>query len=276
MLSKNVILDLGSRTAKLYIVDNEVQNINNVNWEIIEGKSSKQSIRSSLLKLLQPIQDNKIHRIHAIGTEAMRRDKKLENMVSSICQSLGILYTTISQEHEAKLIQGAAIKANITDKYDIINAGGGSIQIVLKECSKPVLLNFGISTLNDRFYLLEPIENRKIEECIAWIKKHLPETTGSFAYTGGEATYLKHFGVPLQADHTCLKTYFSNFADSISNFDTQYLERVSPFGSKWMRGAIASNCIVLACLEKAQTNYFLPSDLNISHGFIEEIRLNVQ
>ncbi|BBD70930.1 hypothetical protein NIES4072_72960 [Nostoc commune NIES-4072] len=276
MQLKNLILDLGSRTAKLYILDNEVKNINNVNWEVIEGKSSKESINNSLIELLKPINFNEIHRIHAVGTEAMRRDKKLENIVSSVCHSLGILYTTISQEYEAQLIKEAARKANITDKYDIINVGGGSIQIILKEASKAVLLNFGISDLNDRFYLLEAVGHRKIEECIAWIKKHLPETTALFGYTGGEATYLKHFGVPLQADHTCLKTDFYDFAERISNFDLQSLERVSPFGSKWMRGAVASNCVVLACLEKAQTNYFLPSDLNISHGLIEVIELNVQ
>ena len=49
------------------------------------------------------------------------------------------------------------------------------------------------------------------------------------------------------------------------------LEIKTPYDKKWMSGAIASNCIVIACLEHAKSNFFVPSDLNITHGLIKGI-----
>ncbi|WP_090819597.1 hypothetical protein [Paenibacillus sp. yr247] len=60
-------------------------------------------------------------------------------------------------------------------------------------------------------------------------------------------------------------------AKQLAAMDLQALEAKSPFDPKWMHGVIASNCVVLAGLIKSGTTKFMPSDLNITHGLINQL-----
>jgi hypothetical protein len=45
----------------------------------------------------------------------------------------------------------------------------------------------------------------------------------------------------------------------------------SPFDPKWMKGVIVSNCVVLALLEQAGADVFVPSDLSIAQGLASQV-----
>jgi hypothetical protein len=277
MHSDKLILDLGSHSAKVFKKsDDGIEQVDVLTWELLEeSEVSLPSIEDKLKSLLctqgsfleGPLQGT----VEAIGTEAMRRSPLLSEHMEEVCRNLRIAYRTISQKEEADLLKKAIADSDIPSHFDVINVGGGSIQIITNECEAPYLIPFGISDLNQQFNLLGPPHQRQIATCIKWLSCRLPASLELFAYTGGEKTYLRHFQLELEQDLYCLRSDFTLLARQLAALDLQALEANSPFDPKWMRGDIASNCVVLAGLIKSGTTKFMPSDLNIAHGFINQL-----
>lgn len=157
------------------------------------------------------------------------------------------------------------------DEVEIINAGGGGIQIIRPDKSF-FLVPFGISDLNRQFSLnSENPAERKSAACTSFIKENLPKDLGTFVYTGGEKTYLTKAGATLGDKGECLKEEFLRISRGILAKNAAEMEALSPFGKNWMLGAVASNCIVEAALEASGTNAFYPSDRNIAHGLVNQL-----
>jgi hypothetical protein len=265
---RTLLLDLGSHSAKAYLKDElmngQLSEVGVMTWSLLESEAAISGLESVLERLIAPFRSNCV-RLMAVGTEAMRRNPELSTRTKQACSKLGIQYRTLTQKEEALLIRKALPTAN---GFDIVNAGGGSIQIVSGSDATPTLLSFGISDLNFRFSLTEEPVKRKVHECIDWVFMQLPENLGRFVYTGGEEKYLRHLGVPL-SDKLCQASHFEELADRLSALETRDLEALSPYDPKWMRGAVASNCIVLACLKRSGASSFMPSDTNIAFGLIQ-------
>ncbi|UJF33409.1 Ppx/GppA phosphatase family protein [Paenibacillus hexagrammi] len=275
MCGSKLILDLGSHSAKVYAqAEMKVEQVDVLTWELLENEIDFSKLEEQLSGLLAKHVDFREAsgqgRVQAIGTEAMRRSPELSEAVSGICGRLGIDYRTISQREEAELLRQALAASGIPSDLDVINVGGGSIQIWLRSGRSPHLLPFGISDLNQRFALLEAPAGRKVRECIKWVAEQLPRSLNQFAYTGGEYTYLRHFSIQMEGGY-CKKQNFAKLSEAIAAADLEELEASSPYDSKWMRGAVASNCIVLACLETSGAGSFMPTDLNIAHGFLQQL-----
>ncbi|MDD9267013.1 hypothetical protein ACFPES_08185 [Paenibacillus sp. GCM10023248] len=276
MHSDKLILDLGSHSAKVFRKSDEgIEQIDVLTWELLESEVCLPAIENQIKSLLSsqgsmPDGDLQGH-VEAIGTDAMRRSPQLCEHMEEICRNLRIAYRTISQKEEAELLRKAIAESDIPSHLDVIHAGSGSIQIITHECEAPYLIPFGISDLNQQFNLLCPPHQRQITTCIKWLSSRFPATLGPFAYTGGEKTYLKHFQIELEQDLYCLRSDFTLFTKQLAMLDLGSLEANSPFDPNWMRGAIASNCIVLAGLIKSGTAKFMPSDLNIAHGFMKQL-----
>jgi hypothetical protein len=264
---RTLLLDLGSHSAKAYLRDElkngQLDEVGVMTWSLLESEAAISSLESVLDRLITPFRSN-CERLMAIGTKAMRRSPELSIQAQKACSKLGIQYRTLTQKEEALLIRSALPEAK---GFDIINVGGGSIQIISGVDATLALLGFGISDLNRMFGLTDKPEKRKVRECIGWVVTQLPERLGQFVYTGGEERYLRHMGIPL-AEGACQATHFSELAKGLSVLEMAELEALSPYDPKWMRGAIASNCIVLACLEKSGTSSFMPSNTNIAYGLI--------
>jgi hypothetical protein len=263
------ILDIGSRTIKLHGLNNtgEVVNLHNITWDILSVAPAPDTITACIEQSLGALPSGG-HRLKAIGTEAMRRNPELAQMVEDACLRLDINYSTISQELEAELISIAAQRHGISREYDVVNAGGGSIQVVRQRETELELLNMGITDLNKAFSLHAEPPQRDIQGCIDWLATQITDRPRTIAYTGGERTYLDHFGVPIQSNGTCHQSDFEAFAREIGGQDNDWLIAHSPFDARWMTGAIASNCIVLAFMHAGRAKSFLPSDLNIGHGLL--------
>ncbi|MBP1965956.1 exopolyphosphatase [Paenibacillus aceris] len=276
MNSDKLILDLGSHSAKVFKKsDIGIEEVDVLIWELLESEICLPSIEDKIKTLLSaqgPLLDGSSQgTVEAIGTEAMRRSPLLSEHMKEICNNLRIAYRTISQKEEAELLRKAISQSDIPSHLDVINAGNSSIQIITKECEAPYLIPFGIADLNQEFHLLKPPHQRQITTCIKWLSSRLPASLGQFAFTGGEKTYLRHFQIELDQDLYCSRSDFTLLARQLALLDLPALEANSPLDPKWMRSAIASNCVVLAGLIKSGTNKFMPSDLNIAHGFMNQL-----
>lgn len=267
------IIDIGSRSLKLYRMPREgsdaLQVLQVVNWDPIVTQPTVHVVRSHLRELLTSVQDGGA--VSAIGTAAMRRFEGLALATSEACGELGIHYSTIGQVEEAELIRLAC--HDMAHGLDIVNAGGGSIQIVKRD-NALCLLPFGMTDLNQKFCLNGPPSDRSIATCVDWIALQLPDDVGPFMYTGGERSYLSKLGVALSDDGVCRKADFVHCAKQVAALDEMELETRSPFGPGWMHGAVASNCIVEAYLAKSNTHQFVASDVNIAHGLLRNYRPN--
>nr|WP_246311683.1 hypothetical protein [Leifsonia naganoensis] len=202
--------------------------------------------------------------VTALATAAFRRRPNLGETLATACQFLGISVSIIDQESEADLMRRALARESVLASLDAINVGGGSIQVT-SPTGLTHLLPFGIADLNRRFGLSKGPSEREVTACREFVAGQLPDWLGEFAYTGGERTYLESFGVPLQGIW-CLADDFEIFAARMERWSNHDLESRSPYDARWMSGAIASNSIVIACLQRSGVHRFAPVDLNIAHG----------
>lgn len=265
------ILDVGSHSLKLYQLGASVELSETITWDPW-GDTEGHTPTDLLGNLLRNVQRRHPGgSISAFGTEVMRRDTELARQVSASCLDLGVEFRVISQDEEAALIF-AAVEAEGRWSHDIVNVGGGSIQMVLGASGAPQawLLDFGIVDLNTRFNLLGEPDARDIAGCRQFVAGSLPEKIRRFMYTGGELTYLRHFGVPLVDGH-CDHAAFGALARRLERLSVGELVHASPFDPNWMKGAIASNCIVQALLDHSGVEQFAPSDLNIGHGLAAQV-----
>ncbi len=262
---KQFVLDVGSHSLKMYgIADTAATLIDTLTWHVLEETNQFDLVHRSLRSILKKTPENSL--IKAIGTEALRRKPHLRKIAFEVFSSCGIPLKVITQDEEAQLIRKAFLKMHRNLDLDVVNVGGGSIQIIHRD-NRMTLLDFGISDLNIKFSLNQSPQSRRIAECIEWIGSRLPADLHEFAYTGGELTYLNRLNIETY-DSWCKRSSFESMATRLALLDTEGLESLSPHDPKWMRGSIASNCIVIGLLNKSLTNQFYASDLNITNGFL--------
>jgi exopolyphosphatase/pppGpp-phosphohydrolase len=205
--------------------------------------------------------------IHVVGTAAARRDPDVAGAIAAACGTMGWTYETLSHEAEAALIQSAF--GGRVD-CDIINVGGGSVQIVGAD-GRVSLLGFGISDLNRLFALnAEPAE-RQVRAATEFVRDRLPALERPFVYSGGELSYLTKLGADVGPGGRCTGEEFERVARLADAMTADELVAVSPFDAAWSTGAVASNAIVRACLERCGAGFYYASDVNIADGIIASL-----
>ncbi|GGK31712.1 hypothetical protein [Salinarimonas ramus] len=258
------IVDFGSRSIKIFISDcvgrgSQIASVNRCPLEEAPGESD---VAAALDEVERQVRSD-AGPVLAIGTAFARRSPRLRTLIEAFCSARGWRYETLTQAAELDLIARAFSSA--ATGRDIFNAGGGSIQIAAADGAH-VLLDFGISDLNARFGLSRSVAERDVAACVSWLAEQMPRSRAAFVYTGGEATYLAAMGVHLGADGRCEAGAFEAMAARLARMEPDALERSSPFGRRWMTGAVASNCIVLAALRTRELAHFYASDANVADG----------
>lgn len=266
---KSAIIDFGSRSAKLYANRNhDIEIVHTLSYDLINQEPSAYEI-TEIIDCLLAQHEYSYQSITVVATEAARRSPSLAAKLASACKDRGIIYETISQKKEAELIS-RAFRNDSHKGCEIINAGGGSIQIV-RPNGEIHLVPFGISDLNTKFLLTGPPADRAFEACRDFICQYLPDELSAFIYTGGEETYLRSCGIELSYDGSCSREDFMSLTKYILTKSTHELDILSPYGKNWMTGAIASSAIVEAALTCSGQDCFFPSDVNIAHGLVGAI-----
>ena len=202
-LEKIAIVDLGSNTARLLLVDiNE-----NGHFQIVDqlkesprlGEGMEQDgflkparIQETIktLKMFRKLCDvNGVQNIIAVATAAVRRAKNQRSFLDEVSATCGIKLRVLSAEEEALYVYKGVINSMDIPKGIILEIGGGSTKIVYY--NRRNLLNyetlpFGAITLTEMFAQegLKPEEQaKKVEEFfteqlsrIEWLKDVEPET----------------------------------------------------------------------------------------------------
>lgn len=257
------VIDCGSRSIKLHEAGPQAAKLRATrSWDPINDACHADRVGALLVELTENLPA--VAAVHVVGTAAARRSAAVASAISDACRLLGWSYETLSQEREAALIRQAFTGR---EDCDIVNAGGGSIQIV-EPSGAATLLPFGISDLNREFGLSGAPHQRRVAEATAHIADCLPDLARPFVYTGGELSYLRAFGAQTDAQGRCSTPEFHRVAESVDRMATDDLAQVSPFDAGWTSGAIASNAIVRACLARAGVGFYYASDINIADGVI--------
>ncbi len=162
------IIDLGSNTARLLIVDMFTENHYMVVDELKEsvrlgqdmdrdGFLKPQRIAETIktLKMFKKLCDaRQVDRIIAVGTAAVRRAKNQNSFLDEIRVSCNITIRVLSEEEEALLVYRGVINSMDIPKGLILEIGGGSTKIIYYN-RRNVLgfanLPFGAVTLTDLF-----------------------------------------------------------------------------------------------------------------------------
>ena len=167
-MERIAIIDLGSNTARLLIVDMFTEGHFMVVDELKEsvrlgqdmdrdGFLKPQRIAETIktLKMFKRLCDaSGVERIIAVGTAAVRRAKNQRSFLDEIQVSCNITIRVLSEEEEALLVYRGVINSMDIPKGLILEIGGGSTKIIYYN-RRNVLgfasLPFGAVTLTDLF-----------------------------------------------------------------------------------------------------------------------------
>ncbi len=162
------IIDLGSNTARLVIVDMFTEGHYMVADELKEsvrlgqdmdrdGFLKPQRIAETIktLKMFKRLCDARnVDRIIAVGTAAVRRAKNQRSFLDEIQVSCNITIRVLSEEEEAFLVYRGVINSMDIPKGLILEIGGGSTKIIYYNRRNVLgysVLPFGAVTLTDLF-----------------------------------------------------------------------------------------------------------------------------
>ncbi len=167
-MERIAIIDLGSNTARLLLVDV----MDNGYFYIVDqlketprlgegmerdGFLKPARIRETIntLKMFRKLCDvNKIERIIAVATAAVRRAKNQRSFLDEVSATCGIKLKVLSAEEEAMLVYRGVINTMDVPKGLILEIGGGSTKIVYynrRNLLNYATLPFGAITLTELF-----------------------------------------------------------------------------------------------------------------------------
>ena len=183
-MEKIGIIDLGSNSARLVVVElfgeghfmvvDEIKESVRLGQDMErDGFLKPQRVAETIktLKMFKKLADaNKVDRIIAVATAAVRRAKNQRSFLDEIQATCGIKVKVLSEEEEATLVYRGVINSMDIPKGIILEIGGGSTKIVyynrrnMLNCTS---LPFGAVTLTDLFKndgLTPEQQAEKIEE----------------------------------------------------------------------------------------------------------------
>ena len=202
-LEKIGIIDLGSNTARLVIVemlgDGHYMVIDQIKESVRLGKDMErdgflkpQRIAETIktLKMFRKLCDAyEIERIIAVATAAVRRAKNQRSFLDEVVANTGIKLKVLSAEEEATYVYRGVINSMDIPKGLILEIGGGSTKVIYynrRNLLHYETLPFGAVTLTDLFGndgLSQEEQAKKIEEFILeqlskieWFSELDPET----------------------------------------------------------------------------------------------------
>lgn len=293
------IIDLGSSTIKLNVSDVDSNNqITTVLKKSITTNLAEDFFNSGLIKdkakerTIEGLKDLKDEAIEQgvtdfklLGTKVIRDAKNSAEVVEEIEKETGLKLEILSKENEAMYVAKAVLDSfeNKTDDMVIINAGGGSTQVMIYTDGKikDYSLSIGISDLNERFLQEYPISTEKYEEMKRFIKdtiikevENIPSLK-TLVYTGGELDYMLITGFPLDEfdgsishpKKLTLKDYKVH-TEKMREMTLEEIQAFMPSNPNWMNGAIASNTLLEVLCEVFNISVIIPSNKNVNDGIL--------
>ncbi len=295
------IIDLGSNTARLVIVDMFTEGHYMVVDELKEsvrlgqdmdrdGFLKPQRVTETIktLKMFKRLCDaSGVERIIAVGTAAVRRAKNQRSFLDEIQATCNIRIRVLSEEEEAMLVYRGVINTMDVPKGIVLEIGGGSTKIIYYNRRNMIhyaSLPFGAVTLTDLFAGEPSTESaaKQIEEFfteqlkqIEWLKEVDAETQmigvgGSFRNLYKITKLVKKYPMDSAHNYRYEKEDFTGVYNMLKALDVDKRKKIkglSPSRADIMPAAMA--------IINAFTNYMGKEEFLISaNGLREGLMIN--
>jgi hypothetical protein len=294
---KKLYLDVGSSTLKLY-TETEKGNLQLIETKSFHFKQDFDPImglteknKQELISYIKTIQ--KRYKGYVIKSYATAMFRKLplsarRLLIDDIFRETGVFFNVISHDLEGHYLEQAlSAEYNLNEPLLLINIGGGSTELVVRENGSTVArynLEIGVGTvLQDFPYLNEKYSRHQLRDVVSNIIKKLPEIDFEIPhaiYNGGELTYMKLVGYNLQKNavmndgdhpnHIETNDFCRKNKEVFESISIQDLEDLMPNDPMWMHGARACSAIAQAIVGHFKIKQLIPSDSNMIHGVVKQ------
>lgn len=297
---QEIIIDIGSGNIKAYSI-NEFKEIKNVYLKNIMFKKNfskergiSEEDKKELINAIKEIQNDNIDiPIHAYATSVFRmlNREQIEKLQIEINQETGIKINVISQQEEEMYMAKAVGNIHgLNEPYLVCCVGGSSTEMIVMQNGKIIeqlTEEFATGDMLKEFpQIVEDRPNINIKDMYEYIKRNfnkLPKTKCRYAiFTGfhlmyntvaenkmSENTFFKRKDIPY---YLTVEQFDKNNEEAINKRSLNSLKEKYPENSGFMNGTRGANTIVGYILEKVGAEFYFPTNLNMIHGIIEQIR----
>jgi exopolyphosphatase/guanosine-5'-triphosphate,3'-diphosphate pyrophosphatase len=200
---KLAAIDVGSNSIHLVVldavagqhpqlIDREKEMVRLGAGTLREHRLSRETIERAIgtLKRFRKVAEgNKVERIIAIATSAVRESRNADDFVERVRREVGIDVRILPGVEEARLI--ALAVSEVTDFGDrralIIDIGGGSTELILTNGGEPQLLlsiKMGSVRLSEKFITTDPVKTDELERLRSTIRSDLTRAVWEIKNTG--------------------------------------------------------------------------------------------
>jgi len=201
-----IACDLGSNTFRVVEIDCETKErvrefekiVKTAEGSVHSGKINDEAVERVISAIHEAKELFDLKDAKAVATAAMRKATNSDEVLSLIFKETGLMIEIIDGKKEAYYVR-KAIEVYVEDDYIIMDLGGGSTELILKEDDKS--FDVGIVTIIDK-YSLSNIEEG-IEKEFEFIKEFAKsaEQPKTFVATAGTPTTVAAFLKGMDYNH---------------------------------------------------------------------------
>jgi exopolyphosphatase/guanosine-5'-triphosphate,3'-diphosphate pyrophosphatase len=302
---KIALFDLGSSALKLQIVEVNDENYRSIFSQKSEtalnrGMDEKGMISEATIDLVADtfinckklVDEHAVYASYIIATEALRKAKNKEALISRIAEIMHIGVHIVTQEQEAKLFWLATtrdLKSEYKAPLITFDIGGGSVQICYGTKEKPSkIFTFptGAVVLFDKFIKHDPCLKEEFKQLKDFIIQQLDPvdfqgTKESIIIHGSSSivTFYKEVGFNLDAcqysnseQHQSKITETQRMLDKILALPLEARRNLFPSRPTFMDMACIGLTYVTALAEKFNINFEVPTNKSIMDGIMHVIQ----
>ncbi len=262
-MEKIAIIDIGSNTARIVIVDIREGGYFSVidelkeNVRLAKGMETDGFLRpvriQQMVKTLKTFKNlyesHNVTRVFAYGTAAVRRARNQRSFVEEVLSNCGIKLSILSQEEEASLVYTGVINSMDVPKGLIVDIGGASVKLIYynrRVMLAQDTLPFGAVTLTEKFAdaTTDTVERAKlIEEYVVehlkkldWYSSIDPEVQligvgGSIRNLGKISRRFRHYPLDMAHNYHIGFDEFNTIYNSIKAVDMGKSTRIKGLSS---------------------------------------------
>lgn len=299
---KEYYIDLGSSTIKVYVYQEELSLLeehsiyfkNDFSKEHGISESNKKELFAYFTDLKQKYEFT-YENTHIFVTGIFRElfYNKKQELVKDFNDKLDLHFNIISHGIENYYLGKATENSYNNKKVMIINMGGKTTEIITfleGKITDRKNLVVGVADLMNEFPKVnESVSSVTIEDMNNFVKEKLEGISFDQDYdcaifTGGEERFEKLTDFNLKENdlfHDGIHKYKVSYEDYVEGtkkvfFDEKYtlerLYKLMPGNPKWMDGARPGAIIPLAIFDLANIKTIIPSDVNLIHGVINDLK----
>lgn len=299
---KEYYIDLGSSTIKVYAYQEELTLLeehsiyfkNDFSKELGISETNKKELFAYFTDLKQKYGFT-YENTHIFVTGIFREltYERKQELVRDFNDKLDLHFNIISHGIENYYLGKATENSYNNKKVMIINMGGKTTEIVTFQDGKITdrkNLVVGVADLMNGFpEVNESISQVSIEEMNNFVKEKLKgvffdQDYDCAIFTGGEERFEKLTNFELENNDLFddgihkYKISYENYVKGTEKifFDAEYtlekLYELMPGNPKWMDGARPGAIIPLALFDLAKIETIIPSDVNLIHGVINDLK----